>query len=126
MWNRDTLPRPSLLWLSRRQVREIRNKLIALFLSPGEAVSVRLVKGVLKADVVITPGVKPKFNCDGIDFYLVTPKDKNPYWEIHSDEIKPNVPFQKCFLSYVVKDLHNDFPFKPTSNYLIAGGAFIA
>lgn len=134
------LPRPSLAWLSIQDIIDVRNKLIGLFLAPGECVyeEVKVDGAITKIEVSFS-GIAPKFRygclikrSDGsierrhIISWLKIPKQGLPYWDVEVlDELCVGVGFKRGLTLPVVKlfkKWKRHFPHKPTNNFLLNNG----
>lgn len=108
--------RPSLLWLSVKQVRAVRDKIIGLYLAPGHYV----FYGRIKVFGGAIPAFKKKVGAHIEVVHFKWTKEKKPQWDWRVDDGPIHtVEFNKIlWAAKLVRDLHNNFPFKPTENWV--------
>jgi len=146
-WNRlkRSLPRPSLGWMSISDIVYLRNRLLALYLNPGEKLSVNNPDNWVSCPTQIEiffHGSTPvfRFNRFWIDkegtiqsrvmtAWLKLQGANVPNWHLqeldgpieavpfNSKEVKPLVKLLRQFKKY--------FPFTPTNNFLLNNGEVI-
>lgn len=116
------VPRPTLNWLSRNEIWDVRDKLIGIFLSPGEFLE--LMCPMSQGVIHIAPSAVPRFEIKNVGkFWLKCPKDRNPYWdwlgegEVTIEHLKFNDETARP-VAMLVEHLTRYFPFVPTDNFL--------
>jgi len=143
------LPRPSLAWMSVEDLNRVRDRLIGLFMSPDQALSVAPPEGFFGVkEVVILGGPSPVFGWEKYDLgayenqggtfevrrsykaWLKISSWKPPYFDFQIDdnEIVP-LPFNSEEVRLpiaLLKHYSRHFPFKSTDNYFINNGEFVA
>lgn len=149
------IKRPGLFWLSRRDVKAVRDRIIALYLAQGEYFEASAPNGAFGFDrVYFTGSVSPcfvyhiKYPFIGptpgtviqkeveYRFWLKVPKSgHNPYWDYNTkvegegaSEVKRLVftDPKAAVVGVLVYNWARYFPFVPTDNFLQKGGAFVA
>lgn len=122
------LKRPSLLWMSAKNIKRVRDRIIGLYLEPGTFVEyegMRLYGGAI-------PCFERVIGCTTVGFrtqraYFKYTKDKPPQWDFqYAGEGKewskvktyPFSAYDVQWAAQLVKRWHRNFPFKPTDNFL--------
>lgn len=136
IWSR--IPRHSLLWLSHADIATVRNRLVALFLKPGETIEVAPPAGFFNVSPIrIIPAISPcfEFQCDKINYrvWLKFPDRSLPKWDIQCgadfgdgpQRVKFNDPLA-AVPAAIIKGLTSYFPFVPSSNFYLRNGEFLA
>lgn len=124
------IPRPSLNWLSIQDITDARNKLIGLYLAPGECVFATEPEQI----EISLNGTFPRFRYTHSGTQLIgwlkIPKKGKPYWDVEAlGVLQVAVPFNSPLMAPVVKLIKawkKEFPYKTTENYLIRNGECIA
>lgn len=131
------IPRPGLLWLSRRDVKAVRDRVIGLYLSQGEyyeAAAPSDFFGIEGGKVAFTGSIAPCFlyviNGEEHAFWLKVPLGHNPYWDYKRGDAEiVRLAFsdpKAVMVSRLVCHWFRYFPYLPTKNFLQKGGDFVA
>lgn len=129
---------PSLNWLSRFQIKGVRDSIIGLYLNAGEGIRLAPPKkpqyfGITEL-IMFGGTTHPCFtwNRDKHQYnaWLKVLPDKAPCWDLQVDDKEPvRVRFktkETLVVADVVKGFSSYFPFLPTENHFINGGKFVA
>lgn len=130
------MKRPGLLWLSRRDVKRVRDRIITLYLAQGEYYEAAVPDKFFGFDrVLFTGGIAPCFlmKVASVEhaFWLKVPGgNHNPYWDYKCgdyeiERLAFNDP-RAALVACLVGHWSRYFPFVQTDNYLQKGGDFVA
>lgn len=133
------------LGLSRKDIKRVRDNIIALYLAPGEYAKVPAPDGffpVSEVEIGCSSSI-PYFKWDsaGVTYvaWLKVPRENKPCWDlligVSADQnpdiegIAPALPFTNPrvkLAAHLVKYFASYFPILPTNNYVQNKGAVIA